>query len=243
MPGITINVGVAALSVGLIVSGFAVLVIGFIILVARLAAKRRTQLQNWAEARGFTFDEGRDGGFDERFAQFKFLRQGSNRYAYNRCEGLWQGRPVSTFDYHYETYSRDSKGRRQTHHHRFSAVILRGPVPLQPLAIRPEHFFDRVAEFFGADDIDFESVEFSRRFHVSAPDRKWAYDVLHARAMQFLLDSPVFSIQFDHQDAIVWNGRLLNPADLDAALGVIEGLFDQMPEYLLRQQREPAGMT
>ena len=40
--------------------------------------------------------------------------------------------------------------------------------------VRPEHVFDRLASFLGFDDIDFESVEFSKRFMVKFADRKFA---------------------------------------------------------------------
>ena len=39
------------------------------------------------------------------------------------------------------------------------------------------------------DDIDFESDEFSRKFYVQSSDRKFAYDVLHPRMMEFLLQT------------------------------------------------------
>ncbi|MFW5874502.1 MAG: hypothetical protein ACOCVJ_03790 [Verrucomicrobiota bacterium] len=45
------------------------------------------------------------------------MDDGSNRYVFNRLSGEIDGREIQIFDYHYDTYSRDSKGRRSTHHH------------------------------------------------------------------------------------------------------------------------------
>ena len=59
-----------------------------------------------------------------------------------------------------------------------------GRRPRHPLE---EFFGPPFGEFFGHDDIDFESAEFSRNFYVKSSDRKWAFDILHARAMEFLL--------------------------------------------------------
>ena len=73
---------------------------------------------------GLRFTETRDGSMDDRYPVFTCLRQGSNRYAYNVMHGRAEGRDACCFDYHYETYSTDSKGQRQTHHHHFSAVVL-----------------------------------------------------------------------------------------------------------------------
>lgn len=166
-------------------------------------SKRRKELALWAQSQGLQFDASRDYDLDARFPAFKSLKQGEERYAYHRISGVWHGYHFLGFDYHYETYSY-GKGGRQTHHHYFSAVILPSAMPLKPLFIRPEGVLDRVAEFFGFDDIDFESTEFSRRFYVKAPDKRWAYDVLHQRTMEFLLRSPTFSLQFDRFHAIAY---------------------------------------
>ena len=128
------------------------------------AAKRRNELLAWATAHGLGFSPDRDSQMVYRCPTFNCLTQGDNRYAYNIITGRLANRELRAFDYHYETYSTDSKGRRQTHHHSFSAVVLSSAVPLKPLFIRPEGFFDKVTEFFGFDDIDFESAAFSRKF-------------------------------------------------------------------------------
>ena len=57
-----------------------------------------------------------------------------------------------------ETYTTTKNGR-QTHHHYFSAIIVESPLPLKPLYLRPESFFDKMAQFMGFDDINFESAE------------------------------------------------------------------------------------
>lgn len=222
----------------LIIIAFVVLAVAIFALSAWLSAKRRKELQQWATARGLSFDPGRDHGYDSRYSAFDCLRKGDNRFAYNIMEGRFQDRPFAGFDYHYETHSRDSKGRRQTHHHRFSAVILGSDVPLNPLFIRPEGFFDKVTEFFGLDDIDFESAEFSRKFFVKSSDKRWAYDVLHSRAMEFLLSQPMFTMQFDRDCVIAFRSSTFSPPDFEAAAMVVHGILERFPEYLVKQQLE-----
>lgn len=198
--------------------------------------KRREELSAWAASKALRFSPDRQRGLDDRYPQFPCLRQGSNRYAYNCMSGDWGGRGFLAFDYHYETHSTDSKGRQQTHHHHFSVVILDSKVPLKPLLIRPEGFFDKVKEFFGADDIDFESAEFSRKFFVKAPDRRWAYDVIHARTMEFLLGFPQFRVEFSPTCVIANRANCFRPEEFQHAAEVIAGLLDRLPEYLVRQQ-------
>ena len=224
--------------IGVVILIIAVIVVA--VVMGQIAAKkRREELSAWAAAHGLVFSEDKIRGFDTRYPSFSCLKQGSGRYAYNLIRGDWSGRPLQAFDYHYETQSTDSKGNTETHHHYFSAVILDGGMPLKPILIRPENMFDKVASFFGFEDINFESAEFSRRFHVKSPDRKWAYDLLHPRAMEFLLAAPAFSMEFDSRQAIVWRASMLSSLDLEQAVGVIAGLLDRMPKYLVQEQTAP----
>jgi hypothetical protein len=201
--------------------------------------QRRDALQQWAAARGLRFRQDKLRDFQSRYPHFDCLRQGErNRYAFNVIDGDWSGRPITAFDYHYETTSTDSKGRRTRHSHYFSAVIVHSELRLEPLLIRPEGVFDKIKGFLGFDDINFESAQFSRTFHVSAPERRWAYDVIHARAMQMLLDSPRFTIQFDRQSVIATQSGRWDCPRLEQAAGVLTGLLDGLPAYVRQQQQE-----
>ena len=203
-----------------------------------LAKAREKKLAAWAAGRGLRFDPSRDPGAETRFPEFECLRQGDARYAYNRWQGAWAARQVEGFDYHYQTYVHTKHGRRTVHHH-FSAVLVGSPFPLKPLLIRPEGILDKVGEFFGCDDIDFESAEFSRKFFVKAPDRRWAYDVLHARTMEHLLARPPFTLQFGMLQAIATRkgafGGTLPPEDLEPGVAVSAGVLDRLPEYVVRE--------
>jgi len=200
------------------------------------SAKRRKELEVWAAGRGLRFSAARDAGFDERYRGFGCLRRGYSRCAYNIAEGDWNSRHVTAFDYRYVT---GSGKNRQTH--RFSAIIFRSHVTLKPLRMRSENVFDRVSEFFGLDDIDFESAEFSREFHVKSSDKRWAYDVLHQRTMEFLLSMPRFSIEFDDHHVIAWRNRRFNVETFESAIAVAEGILDRLPEYAVHEQEGGRG--
>lgn len=213
-------------------------IVGIMIFIAAVAylswlskSKRRAMMADWAAARGFDFDPANNRMFSSRHPFFGCLNRGDSRYAYNVCTGSWEGLDCTVFDYHYGTGSGKS---RQEHY--FSGVIMPSKVPLKPLFIRPENFFDHIAEFVGFDDINFESNEFSRKFFVKSPDRKWAYDVITQDTMQFLLDSPIFYLQFGPTEVIAYREGLFQPADIEAAADLIKGLFDRLPDYVLKQQ-------
>lgn len=200
--------------------------------------KRSELLEGWADHNGFHFmpkARGTDSTFDERFPSFDCLRQGDNRYAFNIARGEKENRDVWAFDYHYRTQSTDSKGRTTYHHHNFSSVVVGSGMALKPLFLRAEGWWDKMTSVFGFDDIDFESAEFSRKFFVKAPDRKWAYDVIHQETMEFLLRAPRFSIQLAGPHAIIWRGRRFEPADFEHALSVIDGVLRRIPRDIQRE--------
>jgi len=195
-------------------------------------ARRRKELQQWAAARGLTYHQGRDYGFDRTYQALKCLDQGHTRYACNVMTGQWSGLPVVCFDYRYRTGS--GKNERT---HTFSGVILRSPVPLKPLLIRREGLLDKIGEFLGADDIDFESAEFSRRFFVKSSDKRWAYDVIHQRMMEYLLAGPDLNVEFGVQEVVASDGRDWRPAAFQAAADHLKGILDLLPDYLVEQQK------
>lgn len=200
--------------------------------------QRRKALAAWAESRNLTFSQDKWYEACDRFSEFDCLSKGSNRYGHNVIEGRWGERSILAFDYHYETYSHSSKGGRQTQHHYLSCVILRSRVLLKPLFIRPEGLFDKLGAMLGFDDIDFESAEFSRTFMVKSPDRKWAFDVLHQRTMEFLLAAPRFKIQFGLDCVIAYRDNTFSVEDFQNAADVIQGILDRLPQYLVTQQGE-----
>jgi hypothetical protein len=197
--------------------------------------QRKNDLMRVAVRHGWQFNPYHDSSIEARFAAFECLQEGDNRYAYNILEGRYHERGICAFDYHYETYSTDSKGNRSTHHHQFSAAVLDTRLPLKPLLIRPEGFFDKVTEFFGADDIDFESHEFSRKFFVKSPDRRWAFDVIHQKTMEFLLAAPRFTIEMAGPYVIAFRSSEFDPDEFEQALRVASGIIDHLPNYLLSE--------
>ena len=161
-----------------------ILVIAGIWYGVQLEKKRRQALGVLAQKLGMSFDSEKRRGLAEQLgSRFATLTQGSNRYAFNILAGRHRDHPVVLFDFHHETYSTDSKGNRQTHHHHRSFVTIEHDVDLGALEARPEHFFDKVKGFFGFDDIDFESAEFSKAYFVKAKDRKLAYDLFRGDAL------------------------------------------------------------
>ena len=100
--------------------------------------KRREALKHLADRLGFTFHASDPHGLAFRYERFGPLARGDNRYAYNVLAGERPGLRVFAFDYHHQTYTRDSKGRRRTHHHHASHLLVDHPYDLGRLLLRPE---------------------------------------------------------------------------------------------------------
>jgi len=241
----------------LIIGGVAVGLVALGIVTAGGSRRRRKALAAWAQGIGLAFAPEHDRGMAARLPGFAVFHQGQNAYAYNVVSGVFEGRELVAFDYHYETQhtvtlrKKDIHGRMRTHtetrttHHHFSAVLMRPELLLKPLLIRPEGLFDKVADFFGKGDLDFESAEFSRRYHVSAPDRRWAYDVLHARAIDFLLDQPRLVVEMDPDHILVMRPgpTTMSAETFDAAVRTADGVLDLLPEYVCRDAAESVTAT
>ncbi|MFC2161313.1 hypothetical protein ACFLRX_06645 [Acidobacteriota bacterium] len=214
----------------LIIIGIAITII---LIVHSLNIERRKKLAAYAKAQGWQFFFEKDKNLQNRYPAFKSLHRGHTRYAFNIMQGVKKKRNVPVFDYHYVS----GHGKQRKVHH-FSALILQSPLSLKPLFIRPEHIFDKMSDFFGYNDIDFESAEFSRKFYVKAQDRRWAYDVLHQRTIEYLLEAPKFHMQFASKDIIAWRNNRFAVKDYDDAFDLIQELLNRLPDYVKKQQLE-----
>ena len=214
--------------------------IGIFILVAVAGAiaarKRREAMVALAGRLGLSFSPAKDRGIATRYKFLDKLRSGSNRYAFNILSGMYREQDVMAFDYHYETHSTDSKGRRQTHHHYFSFFVLHLPVSFPELVIGREGFFSKIAQAFGYDDIDFESHEFSRKFCVRSPNKKFAYDVCNARMIEYLLANRDLSIEIENDSLAIFFGSRLSPDKIEPNLNRLVEVRSLMPSYLFSQR-------
>lgn len=194
--------------------------------------KRRQALASLAARLGLQFSVDRDYSLAAQFVFLDRLARGENRYAFNVMRGSFRSQPVLVGDYHYETHSTDSKGRRQTHHHYLGFHVLVLPSRFPELTICREGWLSKIAQAFGYDDIDFESHEFSRTFCVRSRDRKFAYDFCNARMIEYLLANTDLSVEIEGPAlAIVFDARL-DVGKVEMNLNRLVEIRARIPEYL-----------
>jgi hypothetical protein len=104
------------------------------------------------------------------------------------------------------------------------------------LEVRPEGFGDTLKAMVGLDDIDFESEEFSRRFYVTSGDRKFAYDVIHPKMMEFLLARPCGRLELGGCWAVLCDDedKLWEPGQIEAWLVWLQAFVELWPDYLVK---------
>jgi hypothetical protein len=228
-----------ALFVTLLVCGL--ILMGIIAYLSWLAAKKRREaLAALAQDLGWRFHPDRDSYHDDEYSHFEIFRKGHSRYAFNTLLGKVEidGRdfPAKAGDFRYKVTSGSGKNRRTTTH-TFSYLIFHLPFRDTPdLLIRPEGIFDKLAGVFGFDDIDFESEEFSRRFHVKSSDRRFAYDVIHPRMMEYLLGVRAPLIDIERGRCCLSNGSARwDPQDFRNSIRFLREFFDLWPDHLTAQ--------
>lgn len=227
---------------------FVALMIVFGLIGKKIAAKRRAELQAFAQQAGLQFFPERDSSIAGRFSHFSSFSQGSNRYGYNTMKGHVDsphGRlEITAGDFHYQTESRDNKGRRQVHNHYFSYLIFHPPFVMHPrMSVRRETFMDRVTGAIGFDDIDFEHDEFSRKFHVKSDDRKFCYDLLDPRMIEWIMTTePPNFYTAGGQFLTMWKGTW-KVAEFSSNIEWLRTFVSKMPTHLvnrLNQSTPPA---
>ncbi|MDP4610247.1 MAG: hypothetical protein NWT02_03575 [Opitutales bacterium] len=193
----------------MLIIGF-IIIVGVVVYISHLQAKKRREaFERLAMELGFRFHPDKDYSFASRYGFLEHMDDGSKRYAFNRLSGEFEGQSANIFDYHYETYSRDSKGNRRTSHHYFSIFTLGLPASFPELNIEREGFFSKIGQALGFDDIDFESLEFSKRYKVKSRDKKFAYDFCNAQMIDYLLRQQDLIIEVDGNTlALTFKGKL-----------------------------------
>lgn len=110
------------------------------------------------------------------------------------------------------------------------AFVILGPRAgrMPSLSILPEAepgtlvaFLSAAEEAVRPRDIDFESVEFSRRFHVAGDDRRFAYDLIDAAMIEHLLAASPDPVAWIRGDRVLLHRYGLAPAGPEAVASLL----------------------
>lgn len=212
----------------------AFIVIAVIVAVAgHLAAqKRRRELALFAAQNALQFTPDVEWGFVEQFEALGLtpFGQGRSRRASNLVHGRKGELEWQLFDYRYVTGS----GKNKTTH-RYGVAAARVPLGFPRTVLRPEGFFDKVASLAGFDDINFESEEFSRRYHVTGANRRFAYDLVHPQMMEYLMSLPAMHWQLAPGVVMITRSGVYDARELPHLTAAIDGLLSRVPPFVKRE--------
>jgi len=222
--------GLAGLVPCLMFGGIAALIVVGIIYGIIKARERREAMARLAASLGLRYYADDPWDMPSRYSHFDLFQHGHSKRASNILAGEPDGRSVVAFDYRYTTGS----GKNQTTHH-YQGAILAMPIVAPRLRMRRESVLDRVASWVGYDDIDFESDEFSRRYHVKSEDRRFAYDVFHTRLIDYLLRCGTApSMEMQGPLVLVYDSGHGDVANLQRLLAIGQEVIRSIPDYVLK---------
>jgi hypothetical protein len=204
---------------------------------AKAAKARRAALASLAGELGMSFTPDDRPGAAAPLLQFGVFNLGDRRNSYNTFTGelIVNGRavPVTFGDYRYTVTTGSGKNRRTTTHHiSYLNALIAYPATAH-LAVRREHWGDKIAGAIGFDDIDFESAEFSKAFHVKCDDRKFAYDLFEPRLIEWYQTSDAPPLQLAGQNLLILKGSTWSADEFRKHLDWLNHFLERWPAHLI----------
>lgn len=192
--------------------------------------KRREDLAAWAFQHGLTFSHDDQHRLDR--LELHLFSLGDGRGCENVVSGTWQDRPVHLADYWYYDEDHDNEGGTSRTYHRFSIGLTKVDAWLPPVRIGHETALSRLGDKLGFGDVDFESEAFNRKFRVKAADREFAYKLLDARMLGWLLTTAGGHCYEVSGQWLLVHCKRLPPGKLTTLLYAAKGFVDQIPRLV-----------
>lgn len=222
--------------------------IGVFVYRAHLAGRRAEAILEVGMRLGLRYAAEGPPGLQFRHPHLPLFHRGDRGLPYNYLEGRLDGARAGMVDLRggdFRCEWRDAEtGRRTTMRRHFSYWLARLPLAGHPpVVIRGHHALDRVAAAFGFPDIDVESAEFSRRYHVSSPDRRFAVEMLHPRATALLLEAaPRYLHLQDGWLLVAEPGRRWRTAELERMALFLRAFLRLWPAHLQEAAERTGGV-
>lgn len=210
--------------------------------------KRRAALRAWADEQGWKLDKSKRSSTAYPFPIFN---AGHTRYSQYHgvkpfaalVDGIDEESLFDVFQYHYAITSNNGKTSSTTHYYFCCLAVFVG-MDLGAVNIRDEHFGDKIAAKFGSNDIDFEDPDFSKRFHVTAPNRKDAFDLIHHALMRYMVQHAGSGLTIYTRGKMLFvhmTGRA-DVARYERLVRFAGGFLQQVPRTLVNAERARQGL-
>ena len=163
--------------------------------LAYVAEKKRTAaLADVALRLGFNFEAKVSDETAATLGSFHLFKRGRSRKGKNLMHGRSDGADAIILDYQYAT-----GGGKNSHTHRQTVVLYPGAATegrLPEFTLSPEHWWDRIGQVFGYQDIDFESnEEFSAHYLLRGPDESAIRAAFGMNVLGFFAQNQGWSVE------------------------------------------------
>ena len=189
--------------------------------------KRNAAFQTVASTMGFSYEEKVDAeSLAPLVGDLPLFGRGHSRKAKRLLKGRLADRDAAIFDYRYTT----GGGKNSQTHRQTVVVFPSGAAKLPDFEMSPENPLHAVAEFFGAQDINFEqSPEFSKRYLLKGSDETAVRRLFTIDALGFFGAVPGWSVASrSGRLSVCRAGKSVAPAEVPAFAAEalrIAGLF------------------
>jgi len=198
---------------------------------SRARLRRVQDIRALATRLGFDdFKPDRDDQFALGWGFLNRLAEGQERYAFNLLRGTYHDQSLFVFDYHYQT---GSGKNRQEHNLTILMLVFNAAFPRVTIQPGGEDLLVKMAAAFGiGEDIKFESAEFSRKFCVRSPDKKFAYDACNPQMIDYLLSNPGLEVEIQGPVLLLAFEPQLSADRIEFNLQRLIEIRSRLPEYL-----------
>jgi hypothetical protein len=210
---------------------------GAVLLSWWLSNRRRFQMRALSMRLGWSFRYGAAARVEAAVEQFTSVAPHLSPQAMNTLTG-WlrvgaRRLPAVMGDHSIDQDPRgvgQSRGKKQV----FSYLAVQLPLTQTPeLLIQKEGLSDIVPQLHGPELVKMESEAFNRKVLVRCSQRKFAFDVIHPRMMEFLMDDGAPTVEIRGGWMRVTNGtHLWRPAEFIGWVSWSERFLAMWPEYL-----------
>jgi hypothetical protein len=184
--------------------------------------KKRTEaLKSLADSIGFTFNPSPSSD-EYPMVDFKLFDIGHSKRFRNGMKQEKNGVKISMFEYYYTTGS----GKNSTTY-RLTVTLFSTPqLKLPQFILKPEGFFQKIGELFGAKDIDFEdSPVFSKKYQLKSALEEETRKVFHKEIRDFLSDKMNYTIEGNGANLLIHTGKRIDTALIPEVLQERASLF------------------
>jgi hypothetical protein len=193
--------------------------------------KRQREWLGFARIHNFIYTKDDAIGIPAKYTELPLFQHGYKKTALNICRGKEKEFAIYAFDYF-----------RQDRHvgiFRYTVIALESQLLFKPLSIHPKYVTENTGLgsqhilTSGSGNIIFESAEFSKKFYIQCADKKFAYDIIHPRMMEFLLAHDKMHIELAPRVVIFYREtQRLSTQEIDRLLQCAYQFFELTPAYV-----------